>query len=308
MTTKQKAYLALSATSIVWGTTWVASKIGVQRTPALEMAGIRQFVAGSIYVLFFFFVKKLPVPTLKQMGWLAVMGILMFVSSNGIATMALKYVTSGLAALIAALYPLCVVLIEMIFFKNKNINLLTFTGILIGIGGIGVVFYDNAFHNHTEGFGWGIFLSLIAMITWSIATIFIARKKAVINPYYATGWQMLISSIILFGMVLISGNHIPLAKIPAETWGALAYLIVAGSVFTFVAFIYSMKHLEPSIASLYAYINPIVAVLVGSLVANEKLTFNILAGSVITLAGVWLVNKSMKQKRGAMELSEADAM
>ncbi|MEK7199405.1 MAG: EamA family transporter, partial [Bacteroidota bacterium] len=117
-----------------------------------------------------------------------------------------------------------------------------------------------------------------------------------------------ISSIILFGMVLISGDHIPPAKIPAETWGALAYLIVAGSVFTFVAFIYSMKHLEPSIASLYAYINPIVAVLVGSLVANEKLTFNILAGSVITLAGVWLVNKSMKQKRGAMELSEADAM
>ena len=307
MTTKQKAYIALSATSIIWGTTWVASKIGVQKTPALEVASIRQFIAGSLYVLFFFFIKKLPLPTRKQLGWLTFMGILMFVSANGIATMALKYISSGLGALIAALYPLCVVLIETIFFKNKNITPLTFIGIILGIGGIAVVFYDNSFHNHTGGYLLGVILSLIAMITWSVATIFIARKKADINPYYATGWQMLISSVILFCMVIISGDHIPLATIPAQTWGALAYLILAGSIFTFVAFIYSMKHLEPAIASLYAYINPIVAILVGSLVVNEKLTFNILIGSVITLTGVYLVNRSMKQKQ-ATTSSDADAM
>jgi drug/metabolite transporter (DMT)-like permease len=308
VTTKQKAYIALSATSIIWGTTWVASKIGVQKAPALEVASIRQFIGGALYVVFFLVIKKLPLPTLKQLGWLTFMGILMFVSSNGIATMALKYVSSGLGALIAALYPLFVVLIEMIFYKNKKITALTFTGIILGIGGIGVVFYDDAFHNRTEGYVLGVILSLIAMITWSVATIFIARKKADINPYYATGWQMLISSVILFGMVLISGDHIPLSAIPAQTWGALAYLILAGSIFTFVAFIYSMKHLEPAIASLYAYINPIVAILVGSLVANEKLTITILVGSLITLSGVYLVNRSMKQKKGSLAASDADAM
>ena len=305
MTTKQKAYIALGATSIIWGTTWVVSKIGVQKTPALEVAGIRQFIGGSLYVLFFLFIKKQPLPTLKQLGWLTFMGILMFVSANGIATLALKYISSGLGALIAALYPLCVVLIESIFYKNKKITLLTFAGIILGIGGIAVVFYDNAFHNQTEGYALGVILSLIAMVTWSIATIFIARKKADINPYYAIGWQMLTSSVILFIIVLITGDHIPIATIPAQTWGALAYLILAGSIFTFVAFIYSMKHLEPAIASLYAYINPIVAILVGSLVVNEKLTFNILIGSVITLAGVYLVNKSMKQKQ---PLTDADAI
>lgn len=308
MTTKQKAYIALAATSIIWGTTWVASKIGVQKTPALEVASIRQFIAGSLYVLFFLFVKKLPLPTLKQLGWLAFMGILMFVSANGLATLALKYISSGLAALIAALYPLFVVLIEMLIYKNNKINQLTFIGIVLGIGGIGIVFYDNAFHSHTEGYLLGITLSLIAMVTWGIATIFIARKKAIINPYYATGWQMLISSVILFGMVIISGDHIPLTMIPAQTWGALAYLILAGSILTFVAFIYSMKHLEASIAALYAYINPIVAILVGSLVVNEKLTFNILIGSVVTLIGVYLVNKSLKQKKEIIPCSDADAM
>lgn len=309
MTTKQKAYLALAATSIVWGTTWVASKLGVQKAPALEVATIRQFIAGSLYVIYFSFVKKLPFPTFKQMGWLAIMGILMFVSSNGIATLALKYVSSGLAALIAALYPLFVVLVEMVFYKNRNINGVTIIGILLGIGGIAVVFYDNAFHNHTEGYLWGVFLSLIAMVTWGIATIFIARKKTDFNPYYATGWQMLISSFILFLMVIISGNHVPLSELPAQTWGALAYLIIAGSIFTFVAFIYTMKHLEPAIASLYAYINPIVAILVGSLVvANEKLTLNILIGSLITLFGVYLVNRSIKRQKEEAVVSDADAM
>ncbi len=305
MTTRQKAYIALTATSIIWGTTWVASKIGVQKTPALEMASIRQFVGGSMYLIFFIFFKKLPLPSLKQLWWLGFMGILMFVSANGLATLALKYISSGLAALIAALYPLCVVMIEMLFYGNQKITRLTYTGILLGLAGIALVFYDNAFHNHSEGYVWGILLSLVATITWSIATIFISRKKADINPYYAIGWQMITGSFFLLLMALFTGDYIPIASIPWQTWGALAYLILAGSIFTFVAFIYSMKHLEPAIASLYAYINPIVAILVGSLVVNEALTMNILIGSVITLFGVYLVNKSMKQKKDVLEPADA---
>ena len=91
-----------------------------------------------------------------------------------------------------------------------------------------------------------------------------------------------------------TGDVIPFAQIPLETWGTLAYMVVAGSIIAFIAFIYSMKHLEPGIAALYAYINPIVAILVGSLLVDEKLTINILIGSAITLLGVYLVNRSLK--------------
>lgn len=290
---KQKAYIALAITSIVWGTTWVGSKICVRYTPAFEVASIRQFSGGIIYVLFFL-IKGEKLPTLKQLGWLTIMAILMFVSSNGLATVGLKYIPSGLGALIAALYPLFVVLIEMIFFKNKQIKSSTFLGLFLGIAGIAVVFYDNAFHNHKEGFWIGVAVSMIAMITWAMTTIFIAKKKSELNPYNALGWQMLLSSFIMYGIANATGDIIPFAKIPLETWATLAYMVGAGSIIAFIAFIYSMKNLEPGIAALYAYINPIVAILVGSLLVDEKLTINILIGSAITLLGVYLVNRSLK--------------
>jgi drug/metabolite transporter (DMT)-like permease len=187
-----------------------------------------------------------------------------------------------------------VVLIEMFFFKNRKIKASTFIGLFLGIAGIAVVFYDNAFHNHKEGFWIGVAVSMVAMITWAMTTIFIAKKKSELNPYNALGWQMLLSSFIMYGIAAATGDIIPFAQIPFETWATLAYMVGAGSIIAFIAFIYSMKNLEPGIAALYAYINPIVAILVGSLLVDEKLTINILIGSAITLLGVYLVNRSLK--------------
>ena len=308
MTTKQKAYIALTLTSIVWGTSWVASKIGIQKVPGLEMASIRQLIAGVLLVSFFL-IKGEKLPTKKEFLWLSMMAVLLFVSANGIATLALKTIPSGMGALISALYPLFVVIIERLFFKNTRITALTFSGLLLGIGGIALVFYDNAFHNHSEGYTWGSILSLIAMLSWSIGTIVLSRTKLKINPYYATGWEMLISSFILLIMLAVSGNSIPLSQIPLQSWGAITYLVIASNLVTFAAFIYTMKHLEPAVASLYAYINPIVAILVGSLVVDEKITLKIIMGSVITLIGVYLVNQSLKkQKEQLIVMSDADAM
>ena len=108
---------------------------------------------------------------------------------------------------------------------------------------------------------------------------------------------MLLGSFLLMIMTLASGKTMPIADIPASTWLAISYLVFVSSIVAFVAFIYTMKHLEPAIASLYAYINPIVAILIGSVLMNEKLTIDILIGSTITLVGVFLVNKSLKKQR-----------
>ncbi len=307
MTTKQKAYIALTLTSLVWGTSWVASKIAIQKVPALEIASIRQFIAG-VLLLSFFLVKGEKIPSRKEFLWLGSMALLLFVSANGIATLALKNIPSGMGALISALYPLSVVIIERLFFRNTRITFVTFTGLLLGIGGIAIVFYDNAFHNQSAGYSLGVILSFVAMLCWSIGTIVLARTKLKLNAYYATGWEMLISSFILMLMLAISDNSIPLAQIPLPSWGAIAYLVIASNIITFAAFIYTMKHLEPAVASLYAYINPIVAILVGSLLVNEKLTWKIIMGSIITLIGVFLVNKSLKKQREALLISDADAM
>lgn len=292
---KGKGYIALGITSIVWGTTWVASKIGVNEMPALQMAYIRQLIAGFCFVGFFIWYKKLPLPTVKQFRWIFVMSVLMFVCANGLSTWSLKFIPTGLSALIGALYPLSVVIIEKIFFKTKKLTILTYLGLFLGIMGVGIVFYENAFNNLSPSFFIGLSLSVIAMFSWSFGTIFITRNKANINPYYATGWQMLISSIILLILSHTTQDTIPLSAISLNAWLVIVYLVVFGSIVSFVAFIYSIKKLPPAISSLFAYINPLVAMVTAGLILDEKLTMNILWGAVVTLVGVFLVNYSIKR-------------
>ena len=308
MANNKKAYLALTVTSVVWGTTWVASKMGVAHLPAFELASIRQFMGGSIYVVFFLIMGE-KLPNKKQFAWLLPMAFLMFVSSNGIATYGLQFITSGLAALIAALYPLSVVLIERYYFKAIRITPQTLLGLFLGLLGILFIFYKDSLEMHGTRYLLGVGLSLFAMITWSVGSIIMSRNKINMNAYYSIGWQMLISAFTMGLITLLSGNYVPLHEIPAKTWGILAYMVLGGSVLAFVSFIYSMKHLKPAIASLYAYINPIVAIWVGSLLLNEKMSLNNIIGTISTLIGVYLVNKSLKNQKDPVEaIADADGM
>lgn len=310
MSNQKKAYLALTVTSIVWGTTWVASKMGVAHMPAFELASIRQFLGGGIYILFFLLIKKEKLPTAKQFRWLIPMAFLMFVSSNGIATYGLQFITSGLAALIAALYPLSVVLIERFYYKAIKITPQTLLGLFLGLLGIGFIFYKDSLQVHGGNYALGVGLSLFAMLTWSIGSIIISRTKIEINQYYSIGWQMFISAIVMGLFTYLSGNYIAITEIPAISWGVIFYMFIGGSIFAFVSFIYSMKNLHPAIASLYAYINPIVAIWVGSLlIKGEQITWNSILGTICTLTGVYLVNRSLKKQKDPVEaIADADGM
>ena len=310
MSNQKKAYLALTVTSIVWGTTWVASKMGVAHMPAFELASIRQFLGGGINILFFLLIKKEKLPTAKQFKWLIPMAFLMFVSSNGIATYGLQFITSGLAALIAALYPLSVVLIERFYYKAIKITPQTLLGLFLGLLGIGFIFYKDSLQVHGGNYALGVGLSLFAMLTWSICSIIISRTKIEINQYYSIGWQMFISAIAMGLFTYLSGNYIAITEIPAISWGVIIYMVIGGSIFAFVSFIYSMKNLHPAIASLYAYINPIVAIWVGSLlIKGEQITWNSILGTICTLTGVYLVNRSLKKQKDPVEaIADADGM
>jgi drug/metabolite transporter (DMT)-like permease len=276
--------------------------------PAFELASIRQLLGGSIYVSFFL-LRGEGLPTKKQFLWLIPMAFLMFVSSNGIATYGLQFITSGLAALIAALYPLSVVLIERFYFKAIKITAQTMIGLLLGLLGIAFIFYKDSLLVHGTHYALGVGLSLFAMITWSVGSIIISRNKINMNAYYSIGWQMLISAVTMGLFTLYTGNYIALHEIPAISWGVIIYMVIGGSVFAFISFIYSMKHLNPAIASLYAYINPIVAIWVGSLLLNEKMSFTSIIGTICTLIGVYLVNRSLKNQKDPVEaISDADGM
>ncbi|HEX6914655.1 MAG TPA: EamA family transporter [Chitinophagaceae bacterium] len=291
---KHKAYLALCATSFIWGSTWVASKIAVEKVPGLQISAFRQLMAGIVFITFFK-LKGEPWPKFRQLKRLLFIALFLLIFANGLSTWSIRYISSGLGALIGALFPLFVVIIEMIWFKIQ-VKALTFIGLFLGIAGIGYVFYDSAFHHQQEGYIFGVVLGLVATLSWSIGTIMVARTKMDINPYYGMGWQMVLSAPLIMTMGLATGEHIPLSEMPLVSWGGLAYLVVAGSCIAFVCFIYSMKHLPAPIASLYAYINPMVAIMIGAVLLSEPLTVDLLIGAVITIAGVYLVNASLKEK------------
>jgi drug/metabolite transporter (DMT)-like permease len=288
-------YFALFITSTFWGTTWVVSKFAIQHVPALQMSSIRQAIAGSAFLIFFLLVKKQPIPQLKDLKWLFLMSVLMMFLANGLSTWGLKFVPTGLGSLIGALYPMSVWLIERIFYKKKTGNALTIIGLIVGLVGVGFVFYHNIYATITGDLIFGLILSLLAMTSWSWGTILLSKSRLSINPYHGMGWQMMMGSIMLFLFSEFTGECIPLKEINAEGWASILYLSVFGSIITFIAFIYSLKKLPATISSLYAYFNPIVAMWIGSLWLGEKLTKEILIGAVFTLVGVYLVNHSIKR-------------
>lgn len=286
--------LALLWVGFFWGTTWIASKEGVRYIPGIQMAAIRQFIAGLLYIVFFLFTKA-PWPKGKQWKTIVILAILNFTLSNGLSTAGVKYISSGLGAIIAAIFPIWVVIIS--FFRGERISKLAVTGTLISFAGICVIFYEHLADFLIADFRLGIILSVIATITWAFGTLYTKKKAASFNPYFSLGLQMFISSILLFAYNGATGISVSLSEIPISTWYAIAYLVVVGSLITFTIFIYSLQNLPPEISSIYAYINPIVAVLLGVVLFGETLSFSIALGGSVTLIGLYLVNQSIRRSR-----------
>jgi drug/metabolite transporter (DMT)-like permease len=292
------AYFALFLTSFVWGTTWVASKIGIQGIHPLFFSAIRQTLGGSSFLLFFLVVGKAVWPTAKQWRYLLMMAFLLFVASNGLTTWGIKYISSGLGAILGATFPLMVAVIESFSGSSRKPAPLVFVGLLLGFGGVAVIFYEHIDDFSNPDFRFGILLSFIAAFTWAVGTVHTARHQPEMNRYYALGWQMFLAGMILFIISNVFGLQIPLREVPSHTWKALGYMVVMGSIITFGALIYSLQHLPAPVASLYAYFNPMVAVVAGHLILQEPWSFILLVGAVITIAGVFLVNYAYRKNPG----------
>ena len=286
--------LALCWVSFFWGTTWLASKEGVRYMPALQLVTIRQFLGGILYVVYFL-IKKEPWPKGKEWRTIFVLAILNFMLSNGLSTWGVKYMSSGLGAIITALFPIFIIIIN--FFNGYKIARMALLGILISFGGICILFIDYIADILKPEFQFGIILMTISTITWAFGILQTKKKAASFNPYFSLGLQMLISSIFLFGITEAAGINSPFAEIPMPSWWAIAYLVIIGSVLTFIAFIYSLKNLPTEISSIYVYINPIVAMVLGSFIFGEILTKAVAIGAVVTLTGVYLVNKSIRKSK-----------
>jgi drug/metabolite transporter (DMT)-like permease len=166
--------------------------------------------------------------------------------------------------------------------------------LLLGFGGVCVIFYDHLHDFLNPKFRFGILLSFIATWTWAIATLYTKKQANYFNPYFSLGIQMLISGVVLYSFSSSTGRAVSLFSIPWQTWASIAYLVIFGSLIAFISYLYALQNLPTEQASIYAYINPIVAVVLGSLIFDERLTIYLAIGGLVTLLGVYLVNKAYK--------------
>ncbi len=290
--TRAKAIFALAVVSILWGTTWLASKEGVKHMPALQLAGIRQLIGGACYLLFFF-IKGSALPKLKDLFPLIILAFLNFVCSNGLSTWGIKFIPAGLGSIIGAIFPLWLVIIGL-FSSKEKIPSKAIIGLLLGFGGVCIIFYEHLSDFLKPDFRFGIFLSIIATWTWAFGSLYTKKHAAKFNPYFGLGFQMIIAGATLFGVSAFDKNYLPLSEIPYQSWLSIAYLVVFGSIIAFVCYLYSLQNLPTEQASIYAYINPVVAVLLGAFIFDEKLTTILIIGGLVTLYGVFMVNKAYK--------------
>jgi drug/metabolite transporter (DMT)-like permease len=294
MNNQLKAWLAFAGVAFFWGTTFLAIRIGVQSMPPFLMAGTRHLVAG-ILICGFFLLKGYKLPTWEQFKIYVINGILMLVLGNGLVTWAEMYISSGLAALICALTPLSIITVNAMFGQQKErLGWKALAGIIICLVAQVIIFRDNLKELADPNYLTGVLFIVIAIIGWGLGSIYSKNKQTGITPLYGAGLQMISAGVILFIIGSLLGEW-PAFTPTGEGINALIYLVVFGSLIGYGSYMYVLKQLPATIVSTYAYINTIVAVILGWLWMDEKLNTAVIIAVVLTITGVWLVNTSFKK-------------
>ncbi len=290
------AYIALGLVSLLWGTTYIASSIGAREMPGLFLSGLRQFFSGIIMVGFFIS-KGYKLPDLKSMKAISIQGIFLLCIANGLLTWSLEYITGGLAAIIAALVPMLITLFSIWLLKHARFTGWMITGLIVGFGGVVIIFYDYVQQLANNSFAFGVVLALLSVVSWAYGSVYSSRKKLGVDILFNVGLQMLIAGFITLIVCYASGKYINLATAGSASWYSLLYLVVFGSLIAYSAYVFAISKLSPTLVSIYAYINPIVAVVLGWMLLHEKMNANMWLGTIITLGGVFLVNHEFKKQK-----------
>jgi drug/metabolite transporter (DMT)-like permease len=284
------AFLALY---LIWGSTYFVIKVGVQSWPPMLLAGLRFVIAGSLMFAWLRW-RGVPVPTAKEWRSCAIVGFLLLSCGNGGVTLAEHLgVASAVAALAIATVPLFALLFGLIW--NQRTTGLEWGGILLGLIGIGLL---NLGHN-LQASPLGAVLVLLAAASWALGSMW-SRHLNLPGGAMASSAQMLAGGVVLLFGSAASGER--MQQMPdLAGWFALAYLTLLGSIVAFSAYLYLLKHVRPAAATSYAYVNPVVAVLLGITFADERIgTVEWLAMTVIVSAVVLIGLPQWRRPKAAV--------
>lgn len=293
MKNKLRAYLAWAAICIIWGTTYLAIKIGVTDLPPLLFAGIRWTIAGPLFLLIISF-KKYPMPKREELLPLAIIGISLIGVTNGLVVVAEQWLPSGLTSLLITTLPLWVITFEFLFPPHLKMNKLLIAGLFVGFVGVSIIFIGDARYIFGSGYLLGVLCVFVGVISWAGGSLYSKNKKISSHPLVSAGFQMFFAGIAQTTVGLMLGEASEFTFTP-NSFMAFIYLLFIGSMVGYASYIYAISHLRVSFVATYSYINPIIALFLGWFVLNEDLDLSIIISAVLVLAGIAMVNSGAKR-------------
>jgi drug/metabolite transporter (DMT)-like permease len=300
------AWAALGVVYVLWGSTYLGNRIVIVDVPPLLAGGVRFFIGGALLALVVAVVAgwRALAMTRAQLATTALSGLLLPAWGNGLVTVGLQQVASGLAALLIAAVPLWIVVFRAL--TGDRPDRATVIGVGVGAVGLAVLLLTgSAGSGGTEGSAWwGPPTILVAGLGWAAGTFATTRLPVPPNPFALAAVQMLIGGTVLLAIGFGKGDRLDLAAVGPPAWWAWAYMTVVVSLGAFSAFAYALAELPVSTVATYAYVNPVIAVLLGVLVAGETFTpLQLLGGAVVLAAVVLVVAAGRRQRRGAVAAS-----
>jgi drug/metabolite transporter (DMT)-like permease len=299
-TTQPRAWKVLLAFAIiyfVWGSTFLAIRVGVREVPPFLLAAIRFLVAG-IVLYGWMRAKGTPSPTAREWGSASLLAILIFVFDYGLLFWAEKGVPSGIAAVMMATIPVFMAIAEIGILRTQRLTLRLATALFVGIGGVAVLV------SHSVSFGEapintaGACALIVAAISWSIAASLSRKVPLPAAKAMSSGAQMLAGGVFLTLTAGLLGEFrgFHVQAVSRGAWLALAYLIVAGSIIGFTAYVWLIHHESPTKVGTYAYVNPVVAVLVGYFLGGEAIGPRTIVGTLLVLVSVIVITTTPAKK------------
>ena len=283
-------WAALLTVYVVWGSTYLGIRVVVESgIPPLLGMGAR-FLAAAVILMGFLALQR-GVSSLKvswrELRAAAIVGSLLLLGGNGLVAVAERTVPSGLAALIVGAVPLWFVLLRV--GGGERPRALTWLGVLVGFAGIAAISLPRGGIDGVQA--WGVLVILAATVFWAVGSYCSPRVGLPASALVATAYEMLAGGAIMTAVALAVGEtgQFSLADVPTEGWVALAYLILVGSILGYTAYIFALSNAPLSMVGTYAYVNPVVAVVLGALILDEPVTAIVLGGGLLVVAGVALV-------------------
>lgn len=287
---KITAYAAWGSVCLFWGTTYLAIRIGVRSVPPALFGGLRFLTAGLIFLTYLRW-RGHAFPEGREFLDMVIVGIALLVTSNGLVIWAEQWVPSGIAALLVATLPFWMAGFEAALPSGESLTLRKVMGIVIGFCGLVILFAPEIRTAFDMAYLQGVLALLFAPLCWSAGSIYSKSRPAKSHPLMAAATQMTVAGIIL---ILIGGMFGEWQRFSfgVEGLAATAYLVVFGSIVGYGSFIYALAKLPATKVAMYAYVNPVIAVVLGWLILDERMDWSVVLATAIVLLGVVLVKSS----------------